>query len=518
MGIRKTILLVLPFILVAVCLLSFLLFSRFSYQSGVDRIARQEFTAGIDAFEKALSLLKWPATLTPQPFFANDLQRLHRAWGELYFKKGAHANTLKNFHMDMEKSLEQYRLAVNLNPYDIEAATGFARSTAALEKLPLRFTSRKKYDALPLFEHALLLRPQGLEVHFHYIRYLHWKNLNDTLLQTAAKLVQFHPQTFHLLKKEPYYTVQLEEALLLGLQGAVSHPPSRQEAYLSLSVIEEGRGNFDQTLLYYQKYLEDLSSKAKASHYTRLGGLLLKTGKPALAVEAFAVALQVETDRERILNQIWSICRVEKQYAVFLQFLEKHQAGIETGGGIEVLKAKCLIELEQYSLAKFHLLKIPKDSRYLAEGSALQARIAEKSQDWDEMELSSHQATVLDPKNSGYHLLFSTALKHKKKLLQAEAAAGSAIETSAAKAPWLYNHRAWIRWENNNVTGAAQDWEEAIRLKPEEAVYHYYLALAHERLKNPGAALKALEKAVSLNPDDAKYIEKLNLFKKKAAL
>jgi tetratricopeptide (TPR) repeat protein len=240
-----------------------------------------------------------------------------------------------------------------------------------------------------------------------------------------------------------------------------------------------------------------------------MGRLHLKANQIAEALKAFTHAARLESNSEKIINHLWNIFRAEKKYSEFLQFCDQ-QLPETTGGGLrELVRAQALSELEQYTLAFFNLEKIPQTSRYRAEGYYLAAGIFEKNKDWDQMELAAHQATVLDSKNSAYHLRFSTALKQKKKFPQAEEAADRAVAASEKSQAWLHNHRAWIRWQRNNISGAIEDWDEAIRLKPGDPSFYYFMALAHERLNDKASAIKSLQQALQLKPNDAQYLEKM---------
>ncbi len=174
----------------------------------------------------------------------------------------------------------------------------------------------------------------------------------------------------------------------------------------------------------------------------------------------------------------------------------------------------------RYNLALSHLLRL-ESPKYQAENFYLQAKIAELLKDWDTMELRSQRATVLEPGNSKYHLLFSKALKNQRKLRQAEQAASVAIDLSIKTArpnPWLYNHRAWIKWSRQDFKGAQQDWQSAIEISPQTAWFYESMARVFERAGNLQKALKHLEKAISLSPDEPRFRKKHDELEKKYTL
>ncbi|MFH1479986.1 MAG: tetratricopeptide repeat protein [Pseudomonadota bacterium] len=132
-------------------------------------------------------------------------------------------------------------------------------------------------------------------------------------------------------------------------------------------------------------------------------------------------------------------------------------------------------------------------------------RIAEVEKDWDGMELAIQRATVLDPANSDYHLRFSNVLKRLKKLERAEKEATLAIQHSAAPSPWLFNHRAWIRWGLKDYTGAVHDWQASIRLAPRKAVFYAQAAEAYIQLGEWAKAASYYQKVIDLEPENKGY-------------
>ena len=118
------------------------------------------------------------------------------------------------------------------------------------------------------------------------------------------------------------------------------------------------------------------------------------------------------------------------------------------------------------------ILKELNQERPTAEACYWLARIAEKKKDWDSMELAIQKATVLDPENSRYHLIFSKVLKRLMKLERAEKEAGLALDYSVEPSHWLFNYRAWIRWSRKDYQGAVKDWKSAIAVKPRKASFY----------------------------------------------
>ena len=171
---------------------------------------------------------------------------------------------------------------------------------------------------------------------------------------------------------------------------------------------------------------------------------------------------------------------------------------------MDILMARSLMDLKRYNQAQ-RILTDLNQREPTAEAYYWLARIAETEKDWDGMELAIQKATVLDPKNSHYHLTFSQVLKRLKKLERAEKEAGLALKHQGKLNPWLLNHRAWIRWGREDYLGAARDWKKAIRLKPGRASFYAHVAEAYRKLGDRPLATDYYEKALNLDSDNDRY-------------
>jgi tetratricopeptide (TPR) repeat protein len=146
-----------------------------------------------------------------------------------------------------------------------------------------------------------------------------------------------------------------------------------------------------------------------------------------------------------------------------------------------------------------------------AEAYYLLARLAEKEEDWGNVELDIQKSILLDPKNSRYHELFSSVLSRMNKLERAKKEAGLALKHSEKPDPLLFDHRALIRWKQGDYLGAARDWKRAIRLnpdKPDKASFHARAAEAYIKTGHLPSALKHYKMALELEPENAGYQQK----------
>jgi tetratricopeptide (TPR) repeat protein len=179
---------------------------------------------------------------------------------------------------------------------------------------------------------------------------------------------------------------------------------------------------------------------------------------------------------------------------------------------MDILLARSLIDLKRYHKARQILIDL-NQKEPTAKAYYWLARIAQIEKDWDSMELAIQKATVLEPKNSHYHLLFSRVLKRIRKLDRAEKEAGLAIKNSAKPSPGLFNHRAWIRWAQKDYLGAVKDWKLAIRLSPKRATFYARAAEAYRMLGYWLAAMDYYQKAMKLDPENKRYKKRYQEFK-----
>jgi tetratricopeptide (TPR) repeat protein len=193
-------------------------------------------------------------------------------------------------------------------------------------------------------------------------------------------------------------------------------------------------------------------------------------------------------------------------------FYEQASTTFQLPARTDILVARTLIDTEKYDEAKRTLNEL-NEKEPNAEAYYWLFRIAQKQNDLDAMELSIQKATVLDPRNSQYHLQFSQVLNRMKKLDGAEKEAGLAIEHAANPSAGLFNHRASIRWKEEDYQGAAEDWKSAIVFQPRNASFHAQLAEAYLMLGDLSKATSHYQKATQLEPNNQTYQQKLELLK-----
>jgi tetratricopeptide (TPR) repeat protein len=471
-------------------------FSRYYYQQAVMNFRNGKFTEAEQQIDLAEQWL-------PSASFAGDRKSVALVKGDLLFRKGSTSRRIVDFLENMELAEELYRQVLDIEPLDIDAYTSLARVTSGLERV-YPFVKKVQYPkkALPIFRHLLVLMPTNLYSHTLFTRYLSRNKMDVELNRIIFQSITLYPPLVKQLRKQPFYSTSMDTMIEKALLAAIQKDIFVKKANRELSDLAYRASDYKKAIEFFRRSIPLSSRKDLSVDFLQLGRLYLKNGQFKKSEQAFIRALRAG-NCTKYLKRIWFFYRSEKQFELFLQFLKTVEKQYRLSAVVEIVRAKCFMAMGHLGLAREHLLKIT-SAGYLPEGFYLQAKISELQKDWDAMELQSQRATVLDSDNPVYYILFSKALQRQKKWKQAENASTKAIMCSATKKPRFYNHRAWIKWQRNDLPGAICDWEEAVAVSPKSFRFYYNMALAYEKRGNIPAALKHLDKALKLNPNNKK--------------
>jgi len=227
-----------------------------------------------------------------------------------------------------------------------------------------------------------------------------------------------------------------------------------------MSSLLAGEKEWAGAISHYRQALRYQAFDNRPKDYIHLGRLYLKKAEIEEAEENFFKALDLSRSKEKDLERLYRIYKNEGYMEELYRFYQHVSRRFILSYRMDILLARSLIDLKRYYKAQQSLIDL-NQKEPTAEAYYWLARIAQAEKDWDSMELAIQKATVLEPKNSHYHLIFSRLLKQIKKLERAEKEADLAIKHSAKPSPWLFNHRAWIRWAKKNYMGTARDWRLA---------------------------------------------------------
>jgi tetratricopeptide (TPR) repeat protein len=312
------------------------------------------------------------------------------------------------------------------------------------------------------------------------------------------------------LKEEGFWSSAVEEASQRGLERALEQKINVREAHLALSNILVDDQDVAGALFHYRKALQCRAFQNSADDYIQLGRLLLKNHRPQEARDAFSRAVNIDPFHEGHLENLYNLLKKDGHLNELCTFYQGIRQSTVFPSKTDLLMARCLFDLKRNTQAQ-RILKDLVEQSPAAEASYWLAKTYEVEKDWDKMERAIQKATVLDPDNSEYHLLFSRLFKRLGKLERAEAEANLAISHDEGRSPWSLNHRAWIRMARQDPAGAVADWRRAIQLKPDTARFHAYAAEAYHRLGDMHMATAHFAKAAELDPNNVQYKKQLQL-------
>ena len=413
-----------------------------------------------------------------------------------------------------KKAKDAYLRARNLNPLDAQALYGLASEEARLEQIYPYLYFREKdnpYNALPYFQEAIRLRPNCTLYYYALARYLHRYNKTQELLKVISNLVHIYPSVYSHIKKEAFWSLEVKEAVKRGLKQAIDDEINIQNAHIAMSSLLAGESDWAGAVSHYQKSLDCQSTEIHSGNYLHLGRLYLENGQLGEAEKCFLKGISISETREKDLESLFGIYKRNACLEELCRFYHRVIRRFELSSRTYILLARSLIDLKRYNQAR-QILRELNQKGPTAEAYYWLSRIAKEEKDWDSMELSIQRATVLDKENSQYHLLFSQVLKRLKKMDRAEKEAGLAIKYSSKPSPWLYNHRAWVRWGKKDYQGSTQDWQRAIELRPDNAYFYAQVAEAYKRLGDISLAIDFYQKALKFEPENMRYKKRyLNL-------
>jgi tetratricopeptide (TPR) repeat protein len=458
---------------------------RFFFQQGIRQMTMGSHVQAAVFFEQAHAAM--PAFLSRTWLTKADRFRLDTYYGRALYESGKAAWRQKGLTQEIYglflRSREHLERAAVVEPGYYLTAYWRARTEHILERIhPWLFPGKPNpFNADDLYLHAAALRPAGITVRQTYARYLYQTGRQDRLQPLLSNLLEIYPPMYETLKKEAYYTPALLPHMARGLENAVRNRVLPRHALLRLSRLYLDQNNLSAAISTYEAFLAYDPGSNTTNDFFYLGTLYVLDGRYEKSHEAFVQSLAAAEDRETLLKRIYQHFRSQKLYTRFLSFVQSLEGMALAVPGREMILARCYLDMDQLFLAKQTLARIM-ETRPTGPAANLLAVIAGREKDWDAMEIFSHQATRLDPGNSGYHYLFAQALNQRKKYAGAEDAVTRAIQYTPKENSGYYNFRAWTRWHQEKYKAAALDWEKAAALNPENPTFAERARQARERI------------------------------------
>ncbi len=449
-----------------------------------------------------------------QPRDANIWQKLAEARLNMGEKK-----PLQEALVYTLKAKDLYLRAARYNPLDAKTAYGLARTESRLEEIHQRLNPLEKnnpYDALPYFERAIRLRPSRLTLHYEMARYLFRHGKDKALFQIVRSTARIYPEAYTFLKKEPFWSPSVKDAVKQGLMDAIKQGMLIQRAHGAMSVMLADDEEWGPAIEHYQKALEFNEDNISEKNYITLGRLYLQNNQPEEAKISFIKGLYLSTPIENAFENISRIYKDGNRIDDYDLFYREVNERFVSSPKLHIISARYHIDLKQYISAKRILMDLNRESP-TAEAYYWLARIAEREKDPDQTEVNIQKATVLEPSNMNYRRMFYGLLNQLGKYKTAEREVGLMIQYSGTPSPRLFDERAKLRVKCQDYTGAVEDWNAAIRLDPKQAAYHANIAEAYVKLGDLSPALEYYREAINLNPGNKDYAGKYKKLKGKSS-
>ena len=502
--------------LLLICLSLF--WPRFLYQEGLKQLQLKNYDQAIHYLDRAEK--KVPKFLA-ETYARADMYRIYTHYGRALYHKGIqdwkdNGPSIKTYTL-LRKAKIYLSKADAVSPITYRNSYWLTLTEEALEKLHEGLFPKLKnpYDADAFYRKTLPLRPAGSAIRYAYVRYLDFKDRRDEIPAAVENLMAIYPPAYYQLRKEPFYSKDLSVHAAAGLKKALESSVMPGAAAKGLSYLYEQSQEFSEAVSYYRGYLQQPSGNSPYA-YIHLGRLYLKQREERQALDAFEESIGLTDKIPGVLNRIYRTLKAEKRQERFFPFLSRlSEKGIPLTGA-DMTLARIHMDMKQYDQAR-QILNRMTAAKPDPAAHALLAEIAMRLKDWDQMELSAQQAVRLDPDHAGYHYTLAISLRAQKKVERAEEEISSAIELAAKENPWYFRFRAGIRWALGKTVLAVSDWEKAFELKPDRSDFAYRIALGCEKLAEFDKALTYIGKALSLAPDNKKYLalqERLESYKR----
>lgn|GEM_PF-5485488 len=468
---------------------------------------------------------------------------------EIYFRLGVSYLELRQ----IEKAEETLKRAVRLNPEYVPAFLQLARLYEETQRLQ---------EALNLYETIIHLDPKGEAVQFSLVK----KSLIEGILlarsgdfdgalrlfKAAAELDPSDPAAFYnmgliyLRRKEE---AKAEEAFRKAVEANSHH----QEAYLQLANLYEQQKRLDEALSAYIGAAEanpnTPGGRAAQIKIPFLKGITFaKHGKPQEALLAFQQALRISPDPAPIYYNIallyLGVGDLENAQAALTRTLQvdpRHQGALLNLGILYERQGKLEEALRSYEGARDLQPESTDGVNAAVSAQTVRGRIAVQAGKLDEALEAFKKAAELQPKNPANYFNLALLYLRRNELSEAEksfdqvialdpsetdvymplgdllektgreeeaiqtyerlAALGAGPLTTQAQYR-IHLLKGILLGKQNRFDEARAEFEEAVRISPQEKVGYFNLGLANLKRRDPYAAVEVFKKAMEIDPKD----------------
>lgn len=239
---------------------------------------------------------------------------IQKELGAVYLKlSGFTVNGNKSYTL-AEKANHHLNIAMALNPMDSEIHYILGLVEQRLIELRSLIYPAKAgpgFHPEKRLERAMELYPNSMHARRALIRLLHKKNRKAEYLKQIRTLLKTHPQSYPILKREPFWTMEAKSSALDGLLEAVSEKIQPRSAHFAISSIMADRKNWTAAIDHYRRALNHHDIQNNSDDYLYLGGLYLKMTDFGNAESCFTHAMRLTRDQDKCLDKIYQMFKSE---------------------------------------------------------------------------------------------------------------------------------------------------------------------------------------------------------------
>lgn len=397
--------------------------------------------------------------------------------------------------------------AFRVNPFSARAAFGAAYSAylvAGSENAIFPEKQKNLGFSEEYIRKAVTLRP--CSPHYQYTAAkIHQLRGNEKQMYIAVQNTAFsYPLFLREMKKEGFWSEEIAAAYEKGLKQAISVPFVRYEAMEALSYVLAEKKKWEQAGFWYEKSLEKIPPDT--FRLFRLGMFRLRAGETEKAENNFLQAISLSENKEEYVKKI--AYYYGENSDAFFRMYEKAEKRFGFSRPFTLRVMMFQFSNRHYdSILRFFAPRLEKNPH--PEGFFLVSRIYFRKNEIRQAIFHVEQAIRLDPGRPSYYYHLAKMYMDTEEYQKAEKAISSAIALPKETNPSYYWLRYRIRKKTNNHIPAFTDLEMMISQKPDYPHYHYLAAMCLIDAEEYGKAFAFLEKAISLDPDNRTYQNRL---------
>jgi tetratricopeptide (TPR) repeat protein len=400
----------------------------------------------------------------------------------------------------LRQAQEHYLKSVELNPHEGNAWLDLAQACWWLSGFP--GFQREYENAESYFLKALATDPNNGKFLYAMVNYCLFTPEPDHCLPYLRKLAMVYPNAYQYLKTHPQWTDSLRQSYKEGLEVAAENHLTERHALSMLGFMASEEKDWGSAIACTEELIRRSGAETSSDLYFTLGRFCLQLPDHSRAKTAFLQALKLSKTREQTLQSILSPCIQANDLDLYLN-LCKETATYDTTvrNRLSLILGKAFLQGNNLGEAQRNF-QHSLQTRETAEARRYLAEIALSKKDWDDAEIQSQRATILDPKNSYTYYLFARSLEAQKKYKSALEAINEAIRYANPPQDGYYEMQGALCWALRDYEAAKEAWKAAHRLVPWNANHLRLIAEAYLMTNDLSNAEQYYMAALEFAPQD----------------